>query len=117
MPGDVVKVRPREEIARTLDANGLNRRLSFDREMLPFCGRTCVVKEGVSRIIDDRTGRMLEIGSDAIILEGVVCSGERSTGRWFCPREIYPFWRERGSSAQTIPPSPSASPGAYPRDD
>ena len=37
---------------------------------------------------------MLKIPKDCLILEGAVCSGERSTGRWFCPREIYPFWRE-----------------------
>jgi hypothetical protein len=24
----------------------------------------------------------------------VVCSGDRSICRWFCPREIYPYWRE-----------------------
>ena len=59
--GDVVTVRPPEEIARTLDPDGLNRGLSFDREMLPFCGRTCVVKERVNRIIDDRNGRMIQI--------------------------------------------------------
>jgi hypothetical protein len=23
-----------------------------------------------------------------------VCSGECSTGRWFCPREIYAYFRE-----------------------
>ena len=74
---------------------GMNRGLSFDREMLPFCGRTFRVKESVRRIIDDKTGRMLTIPKDCIILDGVVCSGERScAGRWFCPREIYPFWRE-----------------------
>jgi hypothetical protein len=93
-PGDVVKVRPPEEIARTLDGKGLNRGLSFDREMLPFCGRTCVVQERVHRIIDDRTGRMIKIRGDAVILEGIVCSGERSVGRWFCPRQIPPYWRE-----------------------
>ncbi len=93
-PGDVVKVRSAEEIARTLDRNGFNRGLSFDREMLPYCGRTCVVRDRVNRIIDDKTGRMLEISTDALILEGVVCGGVRSAGRWFCPREIYAFWRE-----------------------
>jgi hypothetical protein len=93
-PGDVVKVRSPEEIARTLDENGFNRGLSFDREMLPYCGRTCVVRDRVSRIIDDKTGRMIEFKTDALILHGVVCSGERSAGRWFCPREIYSFWRE-----------------------
>ena len=93
-PGDVVQVRPPEEIARTLDGKGLNRGLSFDREMLHFCGRTCVVQERVTRIIDDRTGRMIKIRGDAVILEGIVCSGERSVGRWFCPRQIPPYWRE-----------------------
>jgi hypothetical protein len=93
-PGDLVQVRSAAEIAPTLDADGLSRRLSFDREMLPFCGRTYRVKDRVERLIDDRTGRMLKISADCLILEGVVCSGERSVGRWFCPRQIYPYWRE-----------------------
>ena len=42
---------------------------------------------------------MLKIPKDCIILEGAVCSGERSTGRWFCPREIYPTGARRGSNA------------------
>jgi hypothetical protein len=106
-PGDVVKIRPPDEIARTLDADGLNRRLSFDREMVALCGRTCVVKERVDRIIDDRTGRMLHLKGDAIILDGIVCSGERSVGRWFCPREIYPYWREAWLVRADSPPSSS----------
>jgi hypothetical protein len=93
-PGDLVQVRGKEEIASTLDAGGHLRGLSFDREMLPYCGGTYRVQERVQRLIDDRTGRMIEIPSDCLILQGVVCSGERSAGRWFCPREIYPYWRE-----------------------
>jgi hypothetical protein len=93
-PGDLVQVRSPTEIAPTLDANGRNRGLSFDREMLPYCGGTYRVKDSVQRIIDERTGRMIHISRDCLILEGVVCSGERSVGRWFCPREIYPYWRE-----------------------
>jgi hypothetical protein len=93
-PGDLVKVRSPTEIAPTLDANGRNRGLSFDREMLPYCGGTFRVKDSVERIIDERTGRMIHISRDCFILEGVVCSGERSIGRWFCPRQIYPYWRQ-----------------------
>jgi hypothetical protein len=93
-PGDFVRVRSPDEIAATLDENGLLRGLSFDREMLPYCGRVLRVKDRVQRLIDDRTGRMIEIPSDCLILDGAVCSGERSHGRWFCPREIYPYWRE-----------------------
>ena len=93
-PGDLVQVRSPTEIAATLDEGGLNRGLSFDREMLPYCGRTFRVRDRVRRIIDDKTGRMLNIPKDCLILEGVVCSGERTPGSWFCPREIYPYWRE-----------------------
>jgi hypothetical protein len=93
-PGELVQVRSPAEIQATLDDKGLNRGLSFDREMLPYCGQTLRVKERVDRLIDETNGRMLRIPKDCIILEGPVCSGECSTGRWFCPREIYPFWRE-----------------------
>jgi hypothetical protein len=93
-PGDLVQVQSPDEIESTLDEKGMNRGLSFDREMLPYCGRTVRVKDTVDRIIDDRTGRMLKIPKDSLILEGAVCSGERTPGCWFCPREIYPFWRE-----------------------
>ncbi len=93
-PGDVVRVRSPDEIRATLDSRGLNRGLSFDREMLPHCGRTYRVQARVRRIVDDRTGRIIEIKRDCIILEGVVCSGERTVGCWFCPRAIYSYWRE-----------------------
>ena len=89
-----MRVRPPTEIATTLDEEGMNRGLSFDREMMPYCGRAFRVKDRVQQIIDDKTGRMLKIPKDCIVLDGPVCSGERSAGRWFCPREIYPFWRE-----------------------
>ena len=92
--GDLVRVRAPQEIERTLDERGFNRGLSFDREMLPYCGQTVRVKETVDRIIDEKTGRMLKIPKDSLVLEGAVCSGERTPGCWFCPREIYPFWRE-----------------------
>ena len=93
-PGDLVQVRSPTEIAATLDEDGFNRKLSFDREMLPYCGRTFRIKDRVRRIIDDTTGRMINIPKDCLILDGAVCSGERSAGRWFCPRQIYPYWRE-----------------------
>jgi hypothetical protein len=94
-PGDMVQVKSREEIVATLGPDGKNRGLFFDLEMLPYCGGTYRVKKRVTRFIDDRSGgRMIELKSDCVTLEGVVCSGERSEVRWFCPREIQSFWRE-----------------------
>ena len=93
-PGDTVEVRSREEIVATLDARGKTRGLWFDPEMVPYCGRQYRVQERVEQIIDERTGEMIRIPSDCLILKGVVCSGDHSPGRWLCPREIYPYWRE-----------------------
>jgi hypothetical protein len=62
--------------------------------MLPYCGRTFRVRDRVQRIINEATGEMIEMKHDCLILDGVVCSGDRSAQRWFCPRAIYPFWRE-----------------------
>ena len=48
----------------------------------------------VERIISERTGEMLHLKNDCIMLEGIVCTGERAPGMWFCHRDSYPFWRE-----------------------
>jgi hypothetical protein len=93
-PGEWVQVRPPAEIQPTLDDKGHNRGLSFDREMLRYCGQTLRVQARVNQIIDEKTGRMIHIRRDAIILEGSVCTAECSPGRWFCPREIPAYWRE-----------------------
>jgi hypothetical protein len=93
-PGQLVQIRSPQEIARTLNAECKNKGLWFDREMLARCGQTAHVKTKVERIIDERNGRMINIKSDAFILDGIVCESYRSEGRWFCPRAIYPYWRE-----------------------
>ena len=93
-PGEWVEVKSPAEIEATLNHDGKHRGLYFDREMLPFCGQTYRVKKRVTRIIDDHTGAMIEMKSDCVTLENVVCSGEHSFSRYFCPRAILPYWRE-----------------------
>jgi hypothetical protein len=92
--GDLVQVRTQSEIESTLEASLKNRGLLFDREMVPYCGETRRVLARVDRFIDDRTGKMIELKSDCVILDGAYCRGYVSRGRWFCPRQIYSFWRE-----------------------
>jgi hypothetical protein len=93
-PGEWVRVKPRPEIEATLTDKGRNRGLTFDREMLQYCGRVLRVQKRVTHIIEEPTGKMLEFGSDCIVLENGVCTGEWSVGRWFCPREVTLYWRE-----------------------
>jgi hypothetical protein len=90
-PGELVEVKSRREILATLNAAGRNRGLSFDAEMLPYCGRRFRVLRRVERIIDEKTGRMRELPRDCIILAGVTC---QAIYHRFCPRAIYPYWRE-----------------------
>ena len=93
-PGELVRVKSKDEIAATLGPDGRNRGLTFDREMLPYCGGTYRVRQRVRRFIDESRAQMVELKTDAVTLDDVVCSGERSMIRWFCPRGIYPYWRE-----------------------
>ena len=90
-PGDLVRIKSKKEIVATLDETNHNRGLSFDREMANYCGRTARVRARVNRVLDERSGEMIEIKSDCIILEGVVCAGDYYR---FCTRAIYPYWRE-----------------------
>ena len=94
-PGDFVQVRSKKEIMRTLGMNMKNRGLHFDVEMVPFCeGQPRRVLTRVERIVDEKTGRLITLPNPCVILEGVTCSGMLSTSRMFCPRSIYPYWRE-----------------------
>jgi hypothetical protein len=90
-PGEMVRVKSKEQIVATLDRKGRNRGLSFDSEMLKYCGQRARVLRRVSNIIEEPTGRMLHLPGDCIILEGVICAADYHQ---YCPRSIYPYWRE-----------------------
>jgi hypothetical protein len=93
-PGDWVRVKSYREILATLDQANKNRGLYFDAEMVPACGRVYRVLRRVTRIVDEKTGRLLEFKNPCIILEGVACESRYSECRLFCPRSIYSYWRE-----------------------
>jgi hypothetical protein len=94
-PGDLVQVKHVPEIFQTLGPTYRNRGLLFARaEMMPACGKQFRVRRRVDKIIDEATGRLLTIKNDCVTLEGFVCTGDRSAGRYFCAREMYPYWRE-----------------------
>jgi hypothetical protein len=92
--GECVRVRSYKEILATCDQSNKNRGLTFDAEMVPYCGRTYRVLKRVTKILDEKTGKMQAIKNPCIILEGVVCQSRYSECRLFCPRSIYSYWRE-----------------------
>ena len=93
-PGELVRIKPYKEILETLDTRDRNRGLYFDAEEVPYCGGQYRVLRRVTRIINDKTGRMLEMKTPCLILDSVICESRYSECRLFCPRSIYAYWRE-----------------------
>lgn len=90
-PGELVRIKSKKEIFETLDRDNRNRGLSFDCEMLRYCGREMRVLDRIETIIDEKTGKMLEFKNPCIAIEGATCAADYHLK---CPRAVYPYWRE-----------------------
>jgi hypothetical protein len=93
-PGELVRVKPREEIEATLNKDSRNLGLSFDPDMRQFCGTERKVLWRMERLIDEKTGKMIKISRDCIVLQDVICTGLDCRNRLFCPRSVFTYWRE-----------------------
>jgi len=93
-PDEWIRVKSYEAILATCDKELNNRGMKFDAEMVPYCGQTHRVLKRVTKIINEKTGKIQEIKTPAIILDSVICQARYSECRLFCPRSIYPYWRE-----------------------
>ena len=92
--GEYVRVKSHDQILETLDKDNRNRGLSFDAEMVRFCGKTLPVHGRVEKIVNEGTGEMMNFSNPCIILKDSWCSSDLSACRHFCPRSIYHYWRE-----------------------
>lgn len=92
--GDLVRIKTYQEILATLDTKNKNAGMSFDGELMPYCGGTYRVRGRVERFLDEKTGYMKKMKTPAVILEGVFCRARYSDHRLFCPRSIFSWWRE-----------------------
>jgi hypothetical protein len=119
-PGDLVRVLPLATILDTLDGHNKNRGMMFDAEEVPFCGKTFRVRSLCRRIIDERSGAMITMKGNNVLLDDVWCQARYSDRRMMCPRAIYPIWRETwlervAATPAALPPA-AALPSATPRD-
>src|SRR5262245_39054754 len=92
--GEFVRVRTHKEILETLNTETKNRGMYWDAEMVPYCGNTYQVLKRVNTILDEKTGKVINMKGEAVILDGAPCQAKYSCKRLFCPRALYPFWRE-----------------------
>ena len=93
-PGELVRVKSHEQILQTVDTTNRNRGMYWDAELVPYCGGTFRVLNRVTKLIGERTRKMQEMKTPCIILDSVVCQARYSSCRMFCPKRMYPYWRE-----------------------
>ena len=94
-PGDFVRVRSLPEILETIDESLRNRGLGWHSEMVRMTGRTYRVAARLEKIINEKTGKMIHMKTDVIILEDGECHAQFINNcRRFCPRSVYHYFRE-----------------------
>jgi hypothetical protein len=113
--GELVEVRSREEILRTLDRNGRLEEMPFMPEMFGYCGRRFRVYKRAHKTCDfvNKTGIRKLVG--AVHLEGLRCDGSAHGG---CQAECLFFWKDawlkrvNESAASDPSPVPASGPSS-----
>jgi hypothetical protein len=90
-PGDLVRVRSREEIQATLNSWKELKGCAFLEYMWQYCDTTQQVLKPLERFLDERDYKVKKC-KGVILLEGVYCNGTPVFGR--CDRSCLLFWRE-----------------------
>jgi hypothetical protein len=90
-PGDLVRVKSKEEIRNTLDRWNRLHGCAFMEEMWPYSGESRRVYKRIERFLDERDYLMKKCRG-IVILEGVFCEGTKDFGP--CDRSCFLFWRE-----------------------
>ncbi len=93
-PGEWVEVKPAQEILATITQGGMNRGMRYDLEMAKYSGGRYRVQMRVDRLINEQTGKMMQMKSPCIQLEDVYCRAECTPMRIGCPRASNTYWRE-----------------------
>ena len=88
-PGELVQIKSTEEVRQTLDGANRTCGLGFMEGMSQHCGKTYRVYKPVRKIILEGTGEVRRM-KNTVLLEGVICDGERLG----CDRSCFYFWKE-----------------------
>ena len=91
LPGDMVMVKTRQEITKTLDAWNQLKGCSFMEEMWSLCGSRQTVLKRVTVFLDERDYKIKKCHG-VVILRDVMCQGTTDFGR--CDRSCFYFWKE-----------------------
>jgi len=92
-PGNIVKVRLKNEIKSLLDIHGKYKGLPFMDEMYNYCGKEYKVLATVDYFYDESKQKLCKC-KDTVILEGAFCSGKRWLYLKSCDLKCFFFWHK-----------------------
>jgi hypothetical protein len=92
--GEWGEIKSSPEILSNITVNGFNRDMRYDMEVSKYSGGRYRVQMRVDRLINEQTGKMMQMKSPYIQLENVCCRAECTTHRIGCPRAPNTYWRE-----------------------
>jgi hypothetical protein len=106
--GDFVRVRPLDEIRKTLNQNLRTNGLMFMTGMEKSCGSVFRVRKRVQTMFSEQSWKMIRI-RDTFLLEGVCCTSRGMYEKEGCDRSCYFFWK--GVWLEKIAPGDRPDPG------
>jgi len=89
-PGELVEVKPIDEILATLGPDRKYKGLLWMTGMRKYCGKQYRVFKRIENILLETNGDLRKM-TNTVILEGVMCDGAEFGG---CDRSCFHFWRE-----------------------
>ena len=92
-PGDLVRVRSKEQILQTLDKDNRLEGCYFMDEMWQYCGSQHRVLKRVEHFFDERGAKFYR-ARNTVLLQDMFCSGKLGNFMPRCDRNCYIFWRE-----------------------
>ena len=90
-PGDMVRIKSKEEILPILDGWRRYKGCMFMDEMWPYCGQVHKVSKKVNFLLDERDMKIKKC-KDTVILDGLICQGSWPFKE--CDRSCFFFWKE-----------------------
>ncbi|HHT9160200.1 MAG: hypothetical protein A2W77_03960 [Nitrospinae bacterium RIFCSPLOWO2_12_39_16] len=93
LPGELVKIRSKEEIRDMLDNWEKYKGCLFIDEMYEYCGKTYKVLKEEQHFFDEVKQKMCKC-KNIVILEGVLCSGRQRLFVESCDRACFFFWHK-----------------------
>jgi hypothetical protein len=90
-PGNMIRVRSKAEIEKTLEQRNQLRGCTFTEEMWSYCDTKQRVLKRVKQFLEEHD-YLVKKCTDVVLLEGVLCKGTKDYPD--CDRSCFLFWRE-----------------------